>query len=214
MTIKKSVNKGKSIMKKLLVSSLLLITPLVFSEEGKKCSTKILNKVHKEGKLISCKSYTQKNGHEYLALLEMFVNEDEEWEARVRHFQKENGSEYKTLYVVEDLGEVFLPLKNDSVDSFISIVDVNRDGHKDIIFRTLRAPTSAIFMQSFKSKDSKITNLGMIESGLKEPEFTPFIIAEIGDLINLEEGKIELISSEGKKASYKWKDTAFTIENK
>ena len=53
----------------------------------------------------------------------------------------------------------------------------------------------------------------MIETGLKELEFTPFIIAEIGDLINLEEGKVELISSEGKKSSYKWKDTAFSIEN-
>lgn len=211
MTIKKSVNKGKSIMKKFLILSLLLITPFVFSKEEKKCSTKILNKVRKEGELISCKTYTQKNGLEYLALLEIFKNDDEEWEARVSHFQKEKGSKYKTLYVVEDLGEVFLPLKN---DSFISIVDVNKDGHKDIIFRTLRTPTSAIYMHSFKSKDSKITNLGMIETGLKELEFTPFIIAEIGDLINLEEGKVELISSEGKKSSYKWKDTAFSIENK
>lgn len=200
-------------MKIAIILTCLFFAKTAFSQEGEKCSKSIEAKVHEGGKLIACKTYQQKNKETYAAVLELVDVDEDLTTARIRHYQLDKGvSKFKILYSVEDMGEYFLPMTVNDKSDFIAIIDVNKDGHKDIVFRTYRPPSSAVFMHSFKDDDKKITSFGMIDTGFREAEFFPFIVADYGDQVIASQGKILILSPDQRKVEYVWDKKAFVLK--
>ncbi|MCR9205808.1 MAG: hypothetical protein NXH75_14580 [Halobacteriovoraceae bacterium] len=200
-------------MKLAIFLTFLFLAKVTFSQDAVKCSKAIESQVHEGGKLISCMTYQQKDKEFYAAVLEHVTVEEDLTTARIRHYQLDKStSRYKISFSLEDMGEYFLPLTVNDKSAFMAILDINDDGRKDVVFRTYRPPSSAVFVHTFKDEDKKITSLGMIDTGFEAAEFFPFIIADYGDQVLPSPKKILILSPNDRKMEYVWKKKAFILK--
>lgn len=205
-------------MKKLvknIVLSLTLGTSVTYAAED--CSEKVLKSFKKEGnQIVGCVTYQQKiDKKSYLTLLDTFTDSEGTQQARVRHFiQNEKSKKFELAFNVDDLGEYFLKLGPKVKEESVSVVDINKDGWLEVVFRVYTNPSSMVIMHSFNSKSEKITSLGILEKDFGEAEFFPYIPAHYDAVVSLEEGSVKLKELDGKVTTYVWKNNYFSKVSK